>query len=259
MCLLTFLPPDVMADVTALRNGAEINNDGHGFAIVVADRILVRRGMHAEAMIDAFVTARRRHPAGPALFHSRWTTHGSTNLDNCHPFMVGDDPRTMVAHNGVLPADVQPGEGDPRSDTRIAAEEFLPRMGSLHLRRNRLRVERWMTSANKMVVLSIDRRFRQPAYILNEKAGIWDGGIWYSNDSYQVPAGGPDGRWPWRGWARAARDSCWCPECGALTYPGDGECRFCGWCFDCGEMPHRCLCYIPQPAHAPLSRSQLPG
>ena len=177
MCLLTFYPATVMPDTTALFNGTFCNADGHGFAIVAGGRLIVERGMDAQAMIEAFETARHRYPDGPALFHSRYATHGHTGLDNCHPFAVGGDARTVLAHNGVLPTVVRPVKGDPRSDTRIAAEEFLPAFGSLRTRRNRRRFERWMTPDNKMVVLTVDRRFTQRAYLFNEASGIWDGGI----------------------------------------------------------------------------------
>ncbi|WP_410814845.1 hypothetical protein [Micromonospora sp. 067-2] len=246
MCLLTFLPATVMPDLTALLHGADANANGHGFAVVAGTAILVRRGMDGPAMIDAFAAARREHPHGPALFHSRLTTHGATSLDNCHPFPVGGDRRTVLAHNGVLPRHVQPGRGDTRSDTRIAVEDFLPRFGSLHLRRNRLRCERWMTVDNKMVVLSVDRRFKQRAYLLNEESGIWDGGIWYSNDSYLPfePAwlGGDDG------WSRSCRaiDACdRCVACGAVADLDEPACRYCGCCLDCGDLPQDCFCYTP--------------
>ena len=103
MCLLTFLPAAVMPDLTALTNGAWINEDGHGFAIVTTDGLLVHRGMDAHEVIDAFANARGQHPSGPALFHSRLATHGDTTVDNCHPFPVGGDDRTVIAHNGILP------------------------------------------------------------------------------------------------------------------------------------------------------------
>jgi len=259
MCLLTFLPADVMPDTRALLNGAIVNDDGHGFAVVADDRLITRRGMHAEAMVEAFAVARHAHPHGPALFHSRLSTHGKRTIDNCHPFPVGGDERTVIAHNGILPPIVQPGKGDPRSDTRIAAEDFIPAFGSLRSRRVRLRLQQWMTRHNKMVILTVDRRFRQRAYILNEKAGIWDGGIWYSNDGYLPPR---YGRWELldqfgSDWASGhwgpfdsddGRDEYVFGRCGfcrAMLDTTDSECRFCGWCLDCGEMPEDCQCYSP--------------
>ena len=249
MCLLTFCPANVMPDTSALLNGAYCNADGHGFAIVAGDQLIVERGMDAQAMIEAFEAARHRHPAGPALFHSRFTTHGDTGLDNCHPFPVGGDARTVLAHNGVLPQAVRPATGDPRSDTRITAEDFLPTFGSLRTRRNRTRFEQWMTPHNKMVLLTVDRRFTQRAYILNETSGIWDGGIWYSNDGYlpDDEASWPldDGPWDWPPFEPGPDPLYRCSFCHGVIDVTEDACRYCGWCFDCDELPDDCYCHTP--------------
>jgi hypothetical protein len=253
MCLLTFFPPDVQPDTDALLNGAVLNDDGHGFAIATPGTLIIERGLGALELIGAFEAARHRHRSGSALFHSRYGTHGNQDLGNCHPFPVGGDTRTVLAHNGVLPRIVWPAKDDHRSDTRITAEDFLPVFGSLRTRRTRTRLERWMTPANKMVILTVDRRFKQQSFILNEDAGIWDGGIWYSNDGYLPPPvhalrepGSPlwdddtlwDSRWEE---IRAER----CEYCGTLIGPYDDACHRCGWCLDCGQMPQSCDCYTP--------------
>jgi glutamine amidotransferase len=247
MCLLTFLPPGVRPDTGALANGAGCNPDGHGYAIVADGELLIARGLDPDEMIAEFERRRRRRPDGPALFHSRFATHGRVTVENCHPFPLGHDRRTVLAHNGVLPPAVQPGRGDPRSDTRIAAEDYLPRFGPLSSRRARLRLERWMTPDNKIVILTVDRRFRDRAYILNEASGLWHDGAWYSNDGY-LPQ-------PARSWRfdAAAGDDPWdagvtferCPLCASDVDLSEAECRLCGLCFDCGEPPGECLCYAP--------------
>ncbi len=248
MCLLTYFPPGVMPDTEALLNGTYVNDDGHGFAIVTTDQLIVRRGMDADAMIGAFDTARHQYPEGPALFHSRLSTHGHIDVDNCHPFPIGGDGRTVIAHNGVLPAAVQPTKGDPRSDTRIAAEDYLPSLGSLRSRRTRKRVELWMTIHNRMVILTVDRAFKDHAYILNEKSGTWNRGIWYSNNGYLPPPPGeyrPEGSWSRSPWYREAHNLDRCPCCQTILEPTETDCRYCGWCIDCGEMPEHCGCYLP--------------
>lgn len=231
MCLLTYIPDGVMPDVDALANGAIFNDDGHGYAIVSGDRLIVDRSLDSEYLIGSFAEVRSKHLDGPALFHSRFGTHGSNSVRNCHPFHVGGDKRTIIAHNGVLPKDVHPGKKDWRSDTRIAAEDFIPQLGHLRARRTRLRLQRWMTTANKMVVLTVDRSFREQSYILNEQAGTWDGGIWYSNSGY-LPS--EYGRWSLEDWKLE-------------------ECRHCGlpnkWCQcyevcpDCLYPSYACLCW----------------
>ncbi len=252
MCLLTFVPPGVQPDTDALRNGTIVNDDGHGFAIVTGAELLVRRGLDGEQIIDEFAAQRSRHPGGPALFHSRLGTHGTVGEANCHPFAVGGDARTVLAHNGILPSVVQPAPTDPRSDTRIAAEDFVPLLGPLRHRRTRLRLQRWMGAHNKIVVLSADRRFRRPAYILNERAGAWDGGIWYSNDGYLPRL---SDSWLTRAWASA---DAWaaqpagvplgrCEGCAGWLDWLEGDCPLCGWCLDCASAPQDCQCFLPAP------------
>lgn len=242
MCLLTYLPEGVLPDTHALRTGTLHHPDGHGFAIVTDGALLTQHGLDADHMVGCFHTLRQRHPDGPALFHSRWATHGAHDLGNCHPFPVGGDAGTVLAHNGVLPKRARPTTTDPRSDTRIAAEEILPRFGSLRQQRVRRAVERWMGPDNLMVVLTIDPGFRRPGYILNEAKGIWDQGIWYSNGSYRMPAE-PDtepvgGETAWVDWGTAPG---WgCPICTEPLRWWMSQCPRCGWCLDCGDATGDC-------------------
>lgn len=187
MCILSFYRPGVMPDAERLAQGARSNRDGNGFAVIVGDRIDVHKSMNATALIDAFVKVRRAHPESYALFHSRITTDGVTNVENCHPFAVGN-ARTVLAHNGILPEPARPGDKDLRSDTRILAEDLIPSglFGHLTNRRARRRLTRWMSGGypNKIAILTVDPRYGRNAYLLNEHLGVWDEGVWYSNDSY---------------------------------------------------------------------------
>jgi hypothetical protein len=256
MCLLTFCPAGIMPDEDALLHGAVFNDDGHGYAVVdiAGSRIITGRGSDAFEMIEEFSAIRARFLDGPALFHSRYATDGAVNLLNVHPFEVAGDPRTVLAHNGIMP--LRPAKGDPRSDTRLVAEKWIPAAyGTLRRRRARVAFERWLTPWNKVVLLTVDRRFRghaedhgDHAFILNESAGTWDKGIWYSNDGYKpyrpkmsgiVVIGGrhiTD--------ISDRKDFCW--NCGEATdFRYFSECPNCGTCFDCGERFGSCLCYSP--------------
>lgn len=256
MCILTYLPGGVAPDTDALHNGALTNPDGHGWAIVAGDRIIIGKSMNADEAISEFAAMRATHMDGPALFHSRIATAGVVTEYNIHPFIVGGDPRTVMAHNGIMPQAVQPGKKNPASDTRITAEKFIPQFGTLRSRTNRIRFEKWMGVHNKVVLLTVDRRFKEQAYILNEREGIWDGGIWYSNDAYLS--------WPTTiiGTHRQGVVMWWedidgkrtlhksdydkCSGCDAIIdYADDAYCMSCGWCLDCGEMPGVCKCYAP--------------
>lgn len=185
MCLLTYFPRGAMPDIDALTIGAINNADGHGYAIVdeAGGKIIVRKSMDADMLIEEFESLRTQYPDGAALFHSRIGTGGLVNKANCHPFKVGSDPRVYVAHNGIMPKEVQPIGADPRSDTRIFAETHLP-YRNLNSGKSRRKLGKWL-GTDKIVVLSVHPDHNFQAIIINEDNGHWHDGIWYSNGSYK--------------------------------------------------------------------------
>lgn len=201
MCMLTYLPPKTQPNIERLKNGTVSNRDGHGWAIVVLAtattpaRIEYGHSMNADAAIESFRLAREKHPDGPALFHSRYTTGGLVDESNCHPYRVCHDGRTLLAHNGVLPYSLeQPATDTERSDTRYFAEAWGPLLYpgitggfNLNSKRGRRRLRNWLGNPNKFVVLTVDPVFNRSSYIINEEQGIWeDDGCWYSNSGYKA-------------------------------------------------------------------------
>lgn len=254
MCLLTYFPEIIQPDPEALRRGALANGDGHGFAIVVPGnghdaRILVRKSMTASNLIKEFVKLREIYWQGPALFHSRITTDGVTNLFNCHPFMVGGDKRTVVGHNGILPASVRPGKGDKRSDTRIFAEEIAGHV-KLNTAIGRDVMGEWMGSWNKMVVLTVDPAYNSHGYIINEEQGTWHEGVWYSNGSFRG-AGWRDSYYGSTGYGYRMNGGEWerweyCTSLGckvnyASVSPHTLRCTACKVCAVCDCDPCECV------------------
>lgn len=236
MCMLTFFPPSVQPDADRLKNGALLNDDGHGFAIVSGGRLIVRHSMDWEALIAQFVRTRAEHPDGPALFHSRWGTGGRRTKFNCHPFRFGGDRRTVVAHNGVLPLSMQPGRKDPRCDTRMAAEELFPRgWGHLSAGDNRASLAESIGAGNKLVILTVNPKYPDNAYLINEHRGVWADGVWYSNLDYLSYDNSP-----------LDEEKCFfCRDLGDGIDPELGYCRTCGTCVDCLEIDVDCQCWQP--------------
>jgi len=179
MCLLSYYVPGSMPVREHLENGARLNPDGFGWAMLAGGELLTRRYLNGAAAIEDFMAQRARNPDVPALFHSRHATDTGATVANCHPFPLGTG--AVVAHNGYL---FPVTEGEERSDSRIFAEEILPRY-DLDDPAHAARLEKWL-GTNKVVVLSSSPARDQAAYILNADRGVWldHGGTWHSNPDY---------------------------------------------------------------------------
>lgn len=152
--------------------------------------------MSAKRSIARFLMFREQYPDSYAIWHSRIATHGVKNESNCHPFRVGDDGLTYLAHNGML--DVEQPADDRRSDTRVFAEEVLPSMGGVCALDNPTifnMVSKW-AMGSKLAILTLDPRAQRQLYLINEKAGSWDDNhIWWSNTHHR-----PAKKYEWGGY-----------------------------------------------------------
>lgn len=264
MCMLCVVPPNVIPSRDKLENSALNNPHGFGFAIVIPSekRIHVERTMNADTSINRFIEMRGKYPEGYAMWHARFATHGSTTIDNCHPFKVGKDSHTYLAHNGILPI-IEP-HGDNRSDTRIFAEDLLPAIGGVASLDNPQVVNliEDFTSGSKVCVLTVHPDAKYQCYLFHEEKG-WrdDSQVWWSNDTchiaptYSYKPSAYDGKW------YSARPLDFVTkyepifyECEVCDYSiaedelldsglGDDYCPQCGCCYGCGTYMPDDLCY----------------
>jgi len=187
MCLLVFMPEGKTASKLSLERASYYNDDGFGWAIRTPNQILVGKHMDFDKAYEEFTAARSSYN-GDALFHLRITTQGKTDLENCHPFYVGKDQLSVVAHNGML--DVTDDKSG-RSDTRIFAESLLPQRGGISFlngEHNISKLEKW-AAGSKLVFLTANPASKWRYVILNMSDGHWgkdeDDGVWFSNSSYK--------------------------------------------------------------------------
>lgn len=186
MCLLVVCKPNAIPKREELTEGACANPHGYGFAMIIDGKIFRYRTMSARKAVGKFIHMRQQYPQGYAIWHARYATHGVKNEDNCHPFQVGDDADTVLAHNGVL--DTFIGKDDKRSDTRIFAEDTLPKLGGVCALEdeNLYRMIEGWASGSKIAVLTTNPNAQYQLYLINEKLGTWDdNGVWWSNSSYK--------------------------------------------------------------------------
>jgi glutamine amidotransferase len=181
MCLLILAKGGSTPSKKSLRRAGKANPDGFGFAIIGNDKIHTYKSMDLEETIGNFYDMRERYPKGHAIFHLRITTHGVTNIDNCHPFQVNDD--LVMGHNGMLPIKEENG----KSDTHLFATEWLPEfdMSELLDTPDGIAELSKFATGSKLAFLNTGSQLAKPFYIINEHLGHWKDGVWYSNSSYK--------------------------------------------------------------------------
>jgi glutamine amidotransferase len=178
------IPDYVTPDMERFRIASLNNPDGFGFAISTGKTIIKAHSMNFEEVANKFTDLRATNK-GPALFHFRIATHGSETIDNCHPFTLGQDPDTVLAHNGILPVAIP--KGDKRSDTKVFAEDIMPGIGgitSLDDNDYFAKLALW-AAGSKLAFLTVHDEAKFDWYIINEKDGHWDKDMWWSNSSYR--------------------------------------------------------------------------
>jgi len=260
MCLLVVCNPNSTPSKDELTTGACKNPHGFGFAIDTGSGIISERSMSAKKSIARFLELREQYPNGYAMWHARYATHGVKNELNCHPFKVSGEHDTYLAHNGVL--DILIPKGDKRSDTRIMAEELLPRLGGVSALDDDYvydMISSW-SNGNKIAVMTNDPSAQYKIYIINESAGSWDSnGIWWSNNSHQPTPTITTYTHEPSVYDIVVADRHFqstdyednkfeCPNCEALIDLWESElyCLICEACFDCSAQFLDCLCYNPQ-------------
>lgn len=254
MCLLTVFSPDAAIDHERMRNAADNNPDGFGFAMLLDGHIARFRSMSYMETITEFAEQREKNADCWALFHHRFSTGGGTTTDNCHPFTWSHDERLAIAHNGVLP--VRPGRR--KSDTRIWAEHMLADFDPTVLDDDEwwTKTETWM-GTSKAVFLSSHPDTKYGLYIMNENLGHWEDGVWWSNRSYQSWRSSRSGVFSGITSAMSAPSTtdAWnattisCGNCAAawdaLDDFSETNCPDCGFCWICGEASEHCMCWVP--------------
>ena len=248
MCLLAYISPEADVNWGGLEVSCDNNPDGFGWALHTGTQLLTGRSMDSTTALTTFEDTLRLHPGAHALFHSRWATHGTRNEENCHPFWVGEEKQTIMAHNGVL--NIPMPKNEWRSDTRFYAEEHLsPRpMAFLDKPKKFAKLEHQIRGS-KFVIFTLEDT-RKPFYIVNEDDGHWVNGTWWSNSSYlkhQYNYGfAAVGKVEWFD-KEGFLDEDYCPMCATQLDSQErnfyGYCKTCETCLDCYEFIDTCLCY----------------
>lgn len=178
MCVIVYQKSGSYLDKARAQRLWKANSHGGGYAYINDDdEIIVDKSMLFGEFWRSFETARSANPGTDFLVHMRIKTHGPTDLANVHPFPVNE--KTWMAHNGILG---QMPDDPLRSDTRVFIDEVVKSMSPT-----------WLDNAwqkdmmeefigwSKLAFLTTDPALEENVYLLNESAGEWVDGMWFSS------------------------------------------------------------------------------
>jgi hypothetical protein len=181
MCVIASIPAGKVIDDKTFKQMWDRNPDGGGIAYMTdADKIEVFKSMDMEELLGQYKVIAKKHGNHDMLIHMRIATHGSVCMDNNHPFWI--DPQTVFAHNGIMPQAFHPPAKSDLSDTRYFNQVYLQYVKPVAFDDDGFREQLGdVIGYNKLVILSTNKKLRKESYIINERLGSWEDGIWYSN------------------------------------------------------------------------------
>jgi len=189
MCLLIASPYAAMPiDLDYCRNATRGNPDGFGIAFPDASgqRVKILKVSYASPRKQLQLFRKLEKERRPFIAHWRYATHGAICRDLAHPFPLAED--SAIAHNGIMRIETIPGE----SDTSTLAQ-YLRTIGAVSPRKAiKAIAELGADAIGGSKFAAIDARGDIAFH--NESAGIWQDGIWHSNES------GMPLKWEWAEW-----------------------------------------------------------
>lgn len=185
MCIAIYIPKNKQVSKSALKRCYEVNSDGFGYAYFNNGHLIVRKFVDKDVIpteIEKFHELRKNNLDKQFIVHFRIATHGAVGVRCCHPFVVN---RGLVfCHNGILDSKFTNGlsKVSDMSDTMMFNKLCLQK-----LPRNFMDIPLYKfllensIGYSKMILMNKNGN----VWILNEKNGYWDGGVWYSNSTYK--------------------------------------------------------------------------
>lgn len=175
MCIIIFKPVGVPINVDILKRCFQSNPHGAGFMFPSQDKVIIHK--HLGTFCDFLNVWRKRQkefPNVPVIFHFRYATVGSINMENCHPHRIASD--LAFVHNGTFTRGI---DTDAEvSDTITFRDQHLSSMNgdSLAGIRRFAMLEEEIGRHNKLAFMNGSGR----VVICNEQQGQWLGGLWFS-------------------------------------------------------------------------------
>lgn len=182
MCIIAYKPAGKTIDKQTLQTCFTNNPDGAGFMFPNKGKVLIHKGFFTfPDFWVAWEKVRKAYGNGlPVVFHFRIATAGEIDRNNCHPHRITQE--LAFVHNGILSC-VNVPKKSKVSDTILYRDQFLQGMTANTLHDVTLFpiMGGHIGKYNKFVFMNGVGKVA----FANEKSGLWDNGIWFSNEAYK--------------------------------------------------------------------------
>jgi hypothetical protein len=180
MCIAILNTKGTTLKKELLHNCWKNNGDGAGLLFINDDKQLetFKEMKSFTNFYNKYQEVRKLYGKRNIVLHFRISTHGRVNETNCHPFLVDDS--VGFVHNGMI-YDV-PNHTD-FSDTYMFNELVLKEFKQ-GFHNNTVVLDiiaDFIGNGSKLVFLDVEDNWT----IVNEDAGHWNLGCWFSNSSYK--------------------------------------------------------------------------
>lgn len=181
MCIAILKTKDAEIPDEYLEESFDNNRDGAGLAYANNNKLYTVKGIFNKKEFVKAVRKAEKESQGAMLIHCRIGTHGLKDKNNCHPHVISN--KCVLIHNGILRIDMPNNSKD--SDTIWYIRKYLKPLSRDFMYDDAIcqLIEMSIGYGNKFVLLSNKGEYR----IINENAGHWENGVWYSNYSYKPP------------------------------------------------------------------------
>jgi Predicted glutamine amidotransferase len=195
MCIIIHRPTGAATRLSreTLARCADKNPDGFGLMWAHGGKLMTARYLPKQRKDFIKRALLLQSQDIPMCLHFRWATHGAIQKENTHPFVI-EKGESALMHNGILSIPCVKGW----SDTRTFAYEVVR---GLPAGWEQMPTIRWMmeqaTLGSKVAIMYASGEVT----ILHRKAGIVEGGIWYSNDGFRPSLSKEE----WKQWVAEAQ------------------------------------------------------
>ena len=177
MCIAIYKPEGKVISKDTLIECYNGNPDGAGFMYAQNKKLHIEKGFFS---FDSFYEAYKLHEQKQTVIHFRIKTHGKIDTTNCHPFAVNSS--IGFVHNGVITGFGDTNHSDTIGFNHNILQPLVHKWGNLALFQDPIiDLIEGRIGYSKLVFL--DRHGNHK--IMNESKGVWDDGVWYSNNSYK--------------------------------------------------------------------------